>query len=291
MAKPTDPKSSEGTAASRAGAAAGAEGAAFAPPPALPIDGEELYCVEGDLLFDEDELRLYREAQQALAARNEAARLTEEAGLSYLKPRENTLLGIVQEGKLVRWEPGTILKYCVLQQTFPRQEWYQEVVENMKAATRDWSDTCGVQFEYVSAADNSGSLRPPEVLFAVRHIDAKGAFIASAFFPNDPPHRRRVLVDPSYHTTDFDRAGVFRHELGHTLGFRHEHIRSGAPAVCPDEDTTGTIDLTQYDPKSVMHYFCGGVGTRELAITSMDRDGSRSVYGPPLSTFELVAAR
>jgi hypothetical protein len=30
-----------------------------------------------------------------------------------------------------------------------------------------------------------------------------------------------------------------------------------------------------------MHYFCGDVSTRELAITEVDRQGSRLVYGPP----------
>jgi hypothetical protein len=113
-------------------------------------------------------------------------------------------------------------------------------------------------------------------------------FIAAAFFPNDPINRRRVLIDPSYFTTTFNQVGVLRHELGHVLGFRHEHIRSGAPAACPDEDPGRVIDLTQYDPRSVMHYFCGGVGSRELAISDLDREGSQRVYGPPLSDFMLI---
>jgi hypothetical protein len=120
-------------------------------------------------------------------------------------------------------------------------------------------------------------------VFAVREFDASGQFIASAFFPNDPRNRRRVLIDPSFFAANlsFDRIGVLRHELGHVLGFRHEHIRSGAPPACPDEDVFGAIDLTRYDPQSVMHYFCGGLGTRELRITAIDRNGSRQVYGPP----------
>jgi len=81
---------------------------------------------------------------------------------------------------------------------------------------------------------------------------------------------------------------VLRHELGHVIGFRHEHIRSGAPPVCPHEDTTGTINLTDYDPRSVMHYFCGGVGSRTLEITDIDRTGSQQVYGAPLSAFQFI---
>ena len=81
---------------------------------------------------------------------------------------------------------------------------------------------------------------------------------------------------------------MLRHELGHTLGFRHEHIRSEAPPACPDEPTYDTLDLTAYDPQSVMHYFCGQVGSRELAITDLDRLGAQKVYGPSLSSMMLV---
>ena len=99
---------------------------------------------------------------------------------------------------------------------------------------------------------------------------------------------RRVLVDPTFFTTSFDQVGVLRHELGHVLGFRHEHIRGEAPDVCPDESQTGTVDLTEYDPQSVMHYLCGSMGNKELRITALDKVGSRKVYGPPLAEFRLV---
>jgi hypothetical protein len=39
-----------------------------------------------------------------------------------------------------------------------------------------------------------------------------------------------------------------------------------------------------------MHYFCGNLGSRELAITDLDRTGSERVYGPPLSSFVLIGA-
>jgi hypothetical protein len=130
----------------------------------------------------------------------------------------------------------------------------------------------------------------PSLVFTVRYLDAGGQFIAAAFFPTYPPARRRVLIDPSYFRPDlpFDPVGVLRHELGHVLGFRHEHIRSGAPSTCPEENTDEVVDLTAYDPKSVMHYFCGGVGSRDLRITDIDREGAQKLYGPPWESVTLV---
>jgi len=60
-----------------------------------------------------------------------------------------------------------------------------------------------------------------------------------------------------------------------------------APPACPDEPQFDTQNLGQYDPRSVMHYFCGGVGSPALAITDIDKVSSQKVYGPSLSTFTL----
>jgi hypothetical protein len=183
----------------------------------------------------------------------------------------------------------------VLKKTFAGRErdaHYRMVVDNMQAATADWQDVCDVLFEYRPELDEADSVRPDGVVFPVRELNTAGRFIAAAFFPNDPVDRRRVLIDPSYYAVDlpFNKVGVLRHELGHVLGFRHEHIRSGAPPECPGEDTAGTFPFGAYDPKSVMHYFCGGVGSVELAISALDQLGAERLYGPAGGGSGLVAA-
>lgn len=260
----------------------------------VEIDGEKYFIAEGDLLIDQDELSVYALARQAERDARKAREGQMKAGLTPIQAEgASRLIGILgPDGKPVRWRPGTVLSYCVLKNTFTSDDRYELARENMAAAVEEWESTCGVNFEYRPELDDSPTTTPAGVLFTVREIDAGGRFIASAFFPNTPPNRRRVLIDPSYFDEDlgFDRVGVLRHELGHVIGFRHEQISTHAPAACSGEDTGDIIVLTEYDPHSVMHYFCGGVGTRELAITDLDRNGSQSLYGPPLNTFSFVDA-
>ena len=253
----------------------------------IEVDGKTYWRVEGDTLLDEDQLRLYAQQREALQAARVASR---QAGMPLVAITE--LAGTTEGGRIVRWAPGLELTYAVLRQTFAigGKAGYELTVSSMKKATADWEKTCGVKFVHNHSLDTSDKLKLDGVVFVVREFDAKGGFIAAAFFPNDPVDRRRVLIDPSFYspTLGFDRVGVLRHELGHVLGFRHEMIRSEAPPGCPDEDTYGTINLTDYDPSSVMHYFCGGVGSKELAITDVDRAGAQKVYGPPLANFQFV---
>lgn len=253
----------------------------------VEIDGETYWRVEGDMLLDEDQLRLYAQQREALEIAQAAM---QDAGLPLVATAE--LVGMTEGGRILRWAPGVELSYAVLRQTFTLggDAGYELAVDSVRKATADWEKTCGVKFMYRPELDTSEALRPPSALFVVREFDAGGQFIASAFFPNDPASRRRVLIDPSFYlpTLTFDRVGVLRHELGHVLGFRHEHIRTGKPPGCPDEDTYGTINLSDYDPHSVMHYFCGGLGSPTLAITEKDLASAQQVYGLPLARFQFV---
>lgn len=247
----------------------------------ITVDGVQYYLVEGDLRLDENQLLVYAFEQAA------RAKARAEAGAGAGAEQREPLVGITDDaGRLVRWQKGLVLTYTVVKSSFASEAQYQAVVTAMRLATADWQANCGVNFQHLSQLDAGpvpAAGAPGAPLFKVRGFNAGGQFIALAFFPNEPVERREVLIDPSFFAANlgFDRTGVLRHELGHVLGFRHEHIRSEAPALCPDEPLGNTINLTDYDPQSVMHYFCGGVGSRELKITEKDRTAARGLYGPP----------
>jgi len=260
------------------------------------IEGEDLYIAEGDTLLDEAQLEVYALQKEASDKAKAFEAFSDSAGLgkSLLNDEKSRgLVGITQQGKIVRWQPGLALTYCVLKRTFSTTTNYDIVRKNFEQATLDWEATCGIKFQYKPELDNSTNTDPQEVgvIFVVREFNANGSFIAASFFPNDPTFRRRVLIDPSYFlpTGSFDKIGVLRHELGHVLGFRHEHIRSSAPSACPHEKLDDTIDLTDYDSRSVMHYLCGGLGDPALKITAIDKAGAQKVYGLPLNAALFVS--
>ncbi len=227
---------------------------------------DDLYVVEGDLLLTEQELRAY------VVGKSQAQVPTIESG---------ELLVNIHNGSR-DYYPNVAqrnLTYAVDRNSFSSQAQYQTVVNNVRLAGQKWQGvcpTCRVRFTYLSQYDNSPT--HDKVNFIVRLIDVRGAYIAAAFFPHEGPVRRYLNVDPSYFTTSFNKVGVFRHELGHVLGYRHEHTRN-IPG-CFFEDNQWQ-PLTPYDPKSVMHYFCGGAGSLNLDITALDRAGHRTLYRLP----------
>ena len=152
-----------------------------------------------------------------------------------------------------------------------------QLEEVLAGGTDDWIEICPeceLTFEERNPSGERGECEG--ITFPVRRVTS-GSFLAAAFFPDDPPHKQVLLIDDSFFSTSFSKQGIIRHELGHILGYRHEHIQ-GIPG-CSKEGGQWE-PLTPYDPHSVMHYFCGGAGTRMLEITDLDREGHQRLYGP-----------
>jgi hypothetical protein len=194
-------------------------------------------------------------------------------------------------GRMARWRKGKVLTYCVNLASFDGNDTeYQAVVAAAQQATRDWQALCGVQFQHLVEYDNGVPLGREAPLFDIVRDPQPGNLLALAFFPPDPPARRHIFVFNGFFDNDanlYGRVGVMRHELGHVLGFRHEHIRKGAPASCAPytvhDSPDNAMPVTKYDHKSVMHYICPGMPTdnAEWVFTNFDRVGAQKVYGAP----------
>jgi hypothetical protein len=171
------------------------------------------------------------------------------------------------------------LTYCVSTAFGSRHD---EVVADMEAATRPWEEVADVAFVHVPAQDASCGPTNQNVVFDVRPVDVDGRYLARAFFPNEPRGGRNVLIDQSSFELDpsgtLQLTGILRHELGHTLGFRHEHTRPESGTCFEDANWR---PLTDYDAFSVMHYpQCNGLGDWSLTLTSADQTGAACLYEP-----------
>ncbi len=157
------------------------------------------------------------------------------------------------------------------------------MVQAMASATSAWSAVANLKFIYVPAQDANCTASNSNVLFDVRPVNVNGQYLARAFFPAATRANRNVLVDnTSFGDPSVSLVGILRHELGHVLGFRHEHTRPEAGATDCFEDNNFR-SLTSYDSASVMHYpQCNGTGSfSSLDLTALDAQGAAALYGAP----------
>jgi serine protease len=173
------------------------------------------------------------------------------------------------------------LTYCV-STTFGNN--HSNVVTAMSQAASAWERAADIKFVYASAHNSNCTADNASVVFDVRPVSGQ-SYLARAFFPNFDRAQRNILIDSSSFgtITPYTLAGVLRHELGHALGFRHEHTRPEA-GVCFEDDNWRA--LTNYDAASVMHYpQCNGTNNGDLVLTARDREGAAALYGlPPCSS-------
>jgi hypothetical protein len=175
------------------------------------------------------------------------------------------------------------ITYCVSNEFGDNHD---TVMVAMAQSSSAWSAAADVSFRYMSASDAACDNKNNDVVFDVRPVTG-APYLARAFFPNDLRSDRELLIDGSSFATTppLTITGILRHELGHTLGFRHEHTRPEA-GICFEDNNWRP--LTPYDKNSVMHYpQCNGSGSWLLELTTMDEEGIRNLYSGP-SIWNLV---
>lgn len=234
--------------------------------PLVVVDGprrQNYYLMEGDLLQTEEQVRGLLRAKIADKGKPDGPK-------GELKVLTRSSVPVIWQKK------DRNLTYSVDRKTFPVESHYDAVVTNLRLAADAWMDACpACGLSFVHQVDHDKNPNIKDLTFVVRFKPNEAQFIAAAFFPYEEEDRRVLWIAPSYFSSPFNKVGVLRHELGHILGYRHEHIEG--IAGCGREGTNWK-KLSQYDPKSVMHYFCGSGGTRELQLSDLDKVSHAELY-------------
>jgi hypothetical protein len=222
------------------------------------------YVVEGDIVLSREEIE------------------------SYLRDLKSPTSAPVKSGELVVNVVGGMFDYLVTpaqrqltyvyqQSSFPNVESFEKTRAKFRSASAQWvaaCPECGITFTEANA---------DTATFVIRYEDLDDGTVARSFFPSSPASQRALVVFTPYLSLlptppppdSFDAVGVLRHEIGHILGYRHEHIQN-IPG-CATEGTSWK-SITPYTPNSVMHYFCGGKGSFDLSLRPNDTSGHRCLY-------------
>ncbi|WP_192903955.1 M57 family metalloprotease [Nocardioides albidus] len=224
------------------------------------VDVDGAYVVNGDeVVSGKHDLRTFYE-------RLVAPPQTHEDGLIV-----NTVNGVDD-----KWSASQALNltYCVSTRFGTRHD---DIVAAMSAGAGLWeAATSKVNFVHVPAQDGKCTTRNNAILFSVEPVSTS-QYIARAFFPSTPKRQRNVLVDDSiWASGNWEPGDILSHELGHTLGFRHEHTRPESGTCFEDNNWR---PLTPYDSASIMHYpQCNG-SSSDLEFQASDAEGARVLYG------------
>jgi hypothetical protein len=178
--------------------------------------------------------------------------------------------------------PSTDIGYCYHNDWSGVTGGLAGVQAGLEAAMRAWEGVARVKFVHEAALDGAGcntSGSNPGVSFVVKKNGM--ASTATGPFP-DLPWAQQIMGVPNAGLPE----DLATHEMGHALGFRHEHIHTNASPRCTGEGSLDTAEelFDEWDPVSVMGYAdC----TMSMSIASgrrisrLDGLGARMVYLAP----------
>jgi hypothetical protein len=210
----------------------------------------------------------------------------DEVFAAWAGEQANALIIAEEGGADVRWTDAQKrnLTYCVSDAFGARKT--QVLAAITAATTNGWEKAANLKFVYKPDQDATCNANNTNVVFDVSPIDG-APYLARAFFPNMARLERNVLIDSSSFdplaANGLSLRNILTHEIGHVLGFRHEHIARPGGAVAGCAEPADYRAIGPYDVSSTMHYpQCGSPGNT-LELSAQDKQNVAAVYGPPVA--------
>lgn len=193
-------------------------------------------------------------------------------------PNRRSLSISIVDGARDIWDPTNRinLRYCV-SDAFAENK--GKVVTWVQDAADAWETLGKVKFIYVPSEDGNATSANNNVTFDVRPASQfeegnnPHEIVARTFFPSNARTAREFVIYKSFLT--MHPGYLFKHELGHALGFRHEHIWFGN---WTGEKPCDAEALTLHDRASIMYYFFLPGYNGNMDFSEGDREGFLVVY-------------
>jgi hypothetical protein len=212
-----------------------------------------------------------------------------------------------------KWVNGTVLHYCFLNSTTPPTwRWVEEQQDIVRWAVEKWM-ALGIGLSFIEVADPNEA----EILIGCLEDDGSWSLVGTDNLDHNYRDNGRTLNYGWDLTTTWGKATAL-HELGHVLGFSHEHQSPNAGIVWNDAKVyeyfsgppnywkrpeiysnilqklqPSTVQGSKWDPTSIMEYPFGpgliispkpydidGIG-ENTDLSQLDKDWVKTWY-PPL---------
>lgn len=217
------------------------------------IAGENGYLVEGCILFDsmEDVEEYYND--------------------TYTEGSKSSIH--IHNGQYDKWNNTDKLNLTYKVTGFGSNQSY--MVSALQTATDAWEAGINIDFTDVTSTGGSALMTiRPATSYEEQQMQGVAAM---AFFPYSSAKKEVAFFTGFFKMNMTQRMYVVKHEMGHTLGLRHEHIWRNNQQV---EETDARAQLlTAHDTASIMYYDTKPGYTGNKDLSHLDKEGVKILYG------------